>query len=95
MSQEHHPAKCSRELQLKRLPINFLFAGEQFDSNLGLYDNRARHLNVSTGRFWTMDTFEVDAFSRNNFTAPEPWIVKLGSDLSSNIQAFLLNSRFR
>lgn len=36
----------------------FLFAGEQFDSDLGLYYNRARYLNVSTGRFWTMDTFE-------------------------------------
>ena len=36
----------------------FLFAGEQFDSDLGLYYNRARYLNVSTGRFWTMDTDE-------------------------------------
>src|SRR5690349_18822744 len=36
----------------------FLFAGEQFDSDLNLYYNRARYLNVSTGRFWTMDTFE-------------------------------------
>lgn len=33
----------------------FLFAGEQFDSDLGLYYNRARYLNVSTGRFWSMD----------------------------------------
>ena len=36
----------------------FLFAGEQFDSDLGLYYNRARYLNVSTGRFWTMDSKE-------------------------------------
>ena len=36
----------------------FLFAGEQFDSDLGLYYNRARYLNVSTGRFWTMDSYE-------------------------------------
>lgn len=35
----------------------FLFAGEQFDSDLGLYYNRARYLKVSTGRFWTMDTY--------------------------------------
>ena len=34
----------------------FLFAGEQFDSDLHLYYNRARYLNVATGRFWTMDT---------------------------------------
>ena len=41
-------------------PNNYLFAGEQFDPDLGLYYNRARYLNVSTGRFWSMDTFEGD-----------------------------------
>jgi RHS repeat-associated protein len=39
-------------------PNEFLFAGEQYDSDLHLYYNRARYLNVSTGRFWTMDTYE-------------------------------------
>jgi RHS repeat-associated protein len=38
----------------------FLFAGEQYDSDLHLYYNRARYLNVSTGRFWSMDTYEGD-----------------------------------
>jgi RHS repeat-associated protein len=33
-----------------------LFAGEQFDPNLGLYYNRARYLDVQLGRFWGMDT---------------------------------------
>jgi RHS repeat-associated protein len=42
-------------------PNNYLFAGEQFDPDLGLYYNRARYLNVSTGRFWTMDTFYGDS----------------------------------
>jgi RHS repeat-associated protein len=37
---------------------NFLFAGEQFDPDLGLYYNRARYLNTTTGRFWSMDSFE-------------------------------------
>ena len=37
---------------------NYLFAGEQFDSDLNLYYNRARYLNVSTGRFWSMDAFD-------------------------------------
>ena len=37
---------------------NYLFAGEQFDPDLDLYFNRARYLNVCTGRFWTMDSFE-------------------------------------
>jgi len=41
-------------------PNEFLFAGEQFDSDLNLYYNRARYLNTSTGRFWTMDTYEGD-----------------------------------
>ena len=41
-------------------PNNYLFAGEQFDPDLNLYYNRARYLNVATGRFWTMDTYEGD-----------------------------------
>jgi len=39
-------------------PNNYLFAGEQFDPALGLYYNRARYLNTTTDRFWSMDTFE-------------------------------------
>ncbi len=41
-------------------PNDFLFAGEQFDPSLGMYNNRARYLNVATGRFWTGDTYEGD-----------------------------------
>ncbi len=37
---------------------NYLFAGEQFDPDLGLYYNRARYLDVRVGRFWGMDTYE-------------------------------------
>jgi RHS repeat-associated protein len=37
-------------------PNNFMFAGEQYDPALGLYYNRARYLNTTTGRFWSMDT---------------------------------------
>ena len=39
-------------------PNNYLYSGEQFDPDLNLYYNRARYLNVGTGRFWTMDSFE-------------------------------------
>ena len=39
---------------------NYLFAGEQFDPDLNLYYNRARYLNTSTGRFWSMDAFDGD-----------------------------------
>jgi RHS repeat-associated protein len=42
-------------------PNEFLFAGEQFDSELHLYYNRARYLNTNTGRFWTMDTYDGDS----------------------------------
>ena len=35
----------------------YLYAGQQFDPDIGLYCNRARYLNAGTGRFWTMDTF--------------------------------------
>jgi RHS repeat-associated protein len=41
-------------------PNNYLFASEQFDSDLHLYYNRARYLSTSTGRFWSMDTDEGD-----------------------------------
>lgn len=39
-------------------PNNYLYSGEQFDPDLHLYYNRARYLNVTTGRFWTMDSIE-------------------------------------
>jgi RHS repeat-associated protein len=38
----------------------YLYSGQQFDQNLGLYYNRARYLNEGTGRFWTMDTYAGD-----------------------------------
>jgi RHS repeat-associated protein len=41
-------------------PNNYLFAGEQFDPALGLYYNRARYLNTTTGRFWSVDAYEGD-----------------------------------
>jgi RHS repeat-associated protein len=39
-------------------PNNYQFAGEQFDSALGIYYNRARYYDQRQGRFWTMDTYE-------------------------------------
>jgi RHS repeat-associated protein len=41
-------------------PNVYLFAGEAYDSALGLYYNRARYYNNTTGRFWSMDTYEGD-----------------------------------
>lgn len=36
----------------------YLYAGEQWDADLGLYYNRARYLNTDTGRFWSQDSYE-------------------------------------
>lgn len=37
---------------------DFLFAGEQWDTHLRLYNNRARYLDPGAGRFLNRDTFE-------------------------------------
>jgi RHS repeat-associated protein len=39
-------------------PNNYLYCGEQFDADLGLYYSRARYLNADSDRFWTMDESE-------------------------------------
>lgn len=39
-------------------PNNYLYAGEQFDADLGMYFLRARYMDTARGRFWSMDTFE-------------------------------------
>ena len=36
----------------------YLYTGEQFDPNLGLYYLRARLMNPLTGRFWSTDSYE-------------------------------------
>lgn len=43
-------------------PNSYLFAGEQFDANLGSYYLRARYYTPDQGRFITADTFSGDAF---------------------------------
>ena len=37
---------------------NYLYRGEQFDPDLGMYSLRARFYNQSTGRFWNQDSYE-------------------------------------
>ncbi len=39
-------------------PNVYLYCGERWDADLGLYYLRARYLNPTTGRFMTMDSFE-------------------------------------
>jgi RHS repeat-associated protein len=42
------------------LQTDFLYSGQQLDTDLGLYLNRARYLDTGTGRFWTADSTEGD-----------------------------------
>jgi len=37
---------------------HYLYCGEQYDSDLGMYFLRARYMEPDRGRFWTMDVFE-------------------------------------
>jgi len=37
---------------------NYLYCGEQFDHDIGLYFLRARNMDTTKGRFWTMDAYE-------------------------------------
>lgn len=37
---------------------DYLYSGEQLDANLGFYYLRARYMNPSSGRFWSMDSYE-------------------------------------
>jgi RHS repeat-associated protein len=39
-------------------PNNYLYCGQQLDSDLGFYYLRARYYKPDSGRFWTMDSFE-------------------------------------
>jgi len=41
-------------------PNNYLYCGQQWDSDLGFYYLRARYYKPDTGRFWTMDTYGGD-----------------------------------
>ena len=36
----------------------YLYRGEQYDADLGLYYLRVRYLNADSGRFWSMDTYD-------------------------------------
>ncbi|WP_309381286.1 putative Ig domain-containing protein [Cerasicoccus frondis] len=39
-------------------PNSYLFTGEQWDADLGMYFLRARYMNPESGRFHTLDTYE-------------------------------------
>ena len=39
-------------------PNNYLYCGQQWDGDLGMYCLRARYYQPNTGRFWSMDTYD-------------------------------------
>jgi RHS repeat-associated protein len=39
-------------------PNNYLYSGQQYDPDIGLYYNRARYLSTDTGRFWSRDSVD-------------------------------------
>jgi RHS repeat-associated protein len=43
---------------IPNLRSDYLYTGEQWDADLGMYFLRARYLNTNTGRFHTQDTYE-------------------------------------
>ena len=51
-------------------PNDYLYAGEQFDANLGFYYLRARYMDPFSGRFMSFDSFEgswVDPLSLHKY----------------------------
>jgi RHS repeat-associated protein len=66
---------------------DYLYTGEQFDANLGFYYLRARYMNPSSGRFFTMDSFEGSGNDPNSlhkylYTSNDP---VNGIDPSGNV----------
>ena len=58
-------------------PNQFLYSDERYDSNIGLYDLRARYYNQATGRFWARDPAEgvmctPDTFNPYIYALNEP-----------------------
>ncbi len=52
--------------QVGSTPNLYLYAGEQYDPDLGLYYNRARYLDVDRGRFWSQDSYEGNLIDPNS-----------------------------
>ena len=64
-------------------PNNYLYRGEQFDSDLGLYYLRARYYNPATGRFLSRDP------GKSGTTAPDATRNDLNSDAKQEVSFYL------
>lgn len=76
---------------------SYLYCGEQFDSDLGLYYLRARYLCLTNGRFWTMDKIEGDgedplSLHKYLYAAADPidYSDPTGNDLGSELASFAI-----
>jgi RHS repeat-associated protein len=49
-------------------PNNYRYPGEQYDPDRHLYYNRARYLNTTTGRFWSMDASDYENLGSGQYT---------------------------
>ena len=83
-------------------PNNYLYFGQQFDSDLSFYYLRARYYKPDSGRFWTMDTYEGDSedplslhrylYGADNLVNDtDPSGHDYGGDVTSAIATLLLN----
>ena len=57
-------------------PNNYLYRGEQFDSDLGLYYLRARYYNPATGRFMSRDPNDSQLIDGNGIPTDPKYLHK-------------------
>ena len=70
-------------------PNNYLYRGEQYDPDLGLYYLRARYYNPATGRFLSVDPLADEGQRRYEYAAANPvdGMDPNGSEASDRVRA--------
>jgi RHS repeat-associated protein len=76
-------------------PNNYLYRGEQYDSDLGLYYLRARYYNPNTGRFLSRDPEEGNRFDPKTlhkylYVGGDPVNLKDPTGRSANVELVLV-----